>query len=307
MRALLLLVGLVACSNAASPETPDATPRLDADLGVDASTDAVDTTPLDILRINEVVASGSPDWIEVVNHTSAAVQMSDFCVTDTPDDLSTCKPFASTSLAPGAYFSQDIDTATTGFKLGSDEEVWVLRISDHRVSDSVDWDEGDSPNGGSYARLPDVTGLFSTTNQPTKGAANLAFDPNAPLKTLVINEVAAAEDPDWLEIVNTTGAPIEKSSYCYVDNSAVACSPFPAGPLAAGAYFTVDASDAVSGFAFGSADSAIVKRISDGHVSDSVTWTAGQAGPAGSSYARHPDATGAFANTSTPTKGAKNN
>ncbi|HEY4179985.1 MAG TPA: hypothetical protein VGM90_24250 [Kofleriaceae bacterium] len=308
MRASLVLVGLLgACSNAASPDTPDAMPRPDADTSVDASTDAVDTAPLDILRLNEVVASGTPDWIEVVNHTAAAVQMSDFCFTDTLTDFTTCKPFAAMSLAPGARFAQDIDTATAGFKLASDEEVWILRIADQRISDGVDWDEGDSPANSSFARLPDITGLFATTNQPTKGAVNLASDPNAPLRTLVINEVAAAETTDWVEVVNTTNAQVEASDYCYVDNSAAACFPFPAGTIAAGGYLAVDASDAISGFAYGSADSAIVKRVSDLHISDSVDWTAGQAGPAGSSYARHPDTTGAFANTSTQTRGAKNN
>lgn len=308
MRASLLLVGvLAACSNAASPGTPDAMPRPDADLTVDASADAADTTPLDILRVNEVVAAGAPDWVEIVNVSGAAVQMSEYCITDTPDDFTTCKPFAATSLAPSGRFAQDIDDTTVGFKLGGDEEVWVFRISDHRVSDSVDWDDGDAPANGSYARLPDITGLFSTTNQPTKGAANLAFDANAPLKTLVINEVAAAESPDWIEIVNTTNAPIEMSDYCYVDNSTADCFPFPAGSLAAGAYATADASDAISMFAYGSADSAIVKRISDGHISDSVTWVAGDAGPAGESYARKPDATGPFMHDATPTKGLKNN
>lgn len=272
----------------------------------DAGTDA-GAAPLDILRINEVVATGAPDWIEVVNHTGAAVQMSDFCFTDTPDDATACKPFAAMSLAPNAHFAQDIDDTTAGFKLAGDEEVWVFQISDHRASDSVDWDAGDSPANGSFARLPDITGLFSRTNQPTKSAANLGFDPNAPLGTLLINEVAAAEDPDWLEVVNATTAPIEMSQYCYVDTSAMPCHPFAVGLLAPGAYLAVDASAALSGFAFASDEAAYVKRVSDGHISDSVDWADGAAGPTGSSYARHPDTAGAFANTATPTRGAKNN
>ena len=36
----------------------------------------------------------------------------------------------------------------------------------------VDWEEGDSPGGQSYARIPDATGDFQTVDTPTPAAAN---------------------------------------------------------------------------------------------------------------------------------------
>jgi hypothetical protein len=158
-----------ACSNAADPKT-DAPPG-----NVDAP--AVDAPPVDapaplkILVVNEVAAGETPDWIEVVNVSNAAVQLSDFVYCDVPDDFVKAKAFPAMMLAPGAYHAQDIDDVISGFKLGSDEQVWVYRASDRRVSDGVDWAEGAAPAGMSYRRSPDKTGDFATGAQ-SKGIAN---------------------------------------------------------------------------------------------------------------------------------------
>jgi hypothetical protein len=75
------------------------------------------------------------------------------------------------TLAPGAYFVQDVDDAGAGFKLAADEELHVYRIADQHASDSVDWADGDAPTGESFRRIPDTTGDFATGAQ-TRGAAN---------------------------------------------------------------------------------------------------------------------------------------
>ena len=58
-----------------------------------------------------------------------------------------------------------------GFGLGGDEElgIWTL---DGILLAQVDWDEGQSGEGQSYARIPDATGDFQTTGNATPGAAN---------------------------------------------------------------------------------------------------------------------------------------
>ncbi|MDX2094099.1 MAG: hypothetical protein SFX73_40085 [Kofleriaceae bacterium] len=300
MRLVLVPFVLVAgCSNAADPsDTPDA-PIVQQDARPDAG------PPLETLLINEVVASGAPDWVEVVNASQAAIELSEYCFVDAADDFVKCKPFPAMTLAPGARFAQDVDEGTAGFKLGSDEELWVYRIADQRVSDSVDWAEGDSPANESFARIPDTTGDFARTNQVTKGAANLADNPNAPLAILKINEVAAGETPDWFEIFNATGSAVQLSEYCYLDTSAMAlCKPFPAMSLAAGAYYAQDVDDAISGFKLASDEAVFVYRISDNRISDSVDWDTG-ASPATMSYRRIPDKTGTFA-TGGQTKGTAN-
>lgn len=288
---------LAACSNAADPATPDA--PLVPDARVDAG------PPLDTLRVNEVVASGAPDWIEVVNASSAALELSEYCYTDVAGDFAKCKPFPAMTLGPGARFAQDVDDDVSGFKLGGDEEVWVYRIADQRLSDGVDWAEGDAPSNESFARIPDTTGAFVRTNQVTKGTANLANNPNAPLAILIINEVAAAETPDWIEVVNASASPVQLSDFCYIDSGAIAlCKPFPAMTLAPGAHYAQDVDDDVSGFKLGGDEAAYVYRIADQRLSDSVDWDEGAA-PAGQSYRRIPDTTGAFA-TGAQSKGVAN-
>ncbi len=301
MRSTVLVCLIAACSNAADPaDTLDAPPAADA--AIDAG------PPLDILRVNEVVAAGAPDWFEVVNVSATAVELSEYCYVDS-GDVAACKAFPAMSLAPMAHYAQDVDDTISGFKLGGDEEVSVYRISDMRISDKADWAEGDSPGGESWARIPDITGTFARTNQVTKNAANVADNPNAPLKTLIVNEVAAAEptDGDWVEIVNSTTAAIELSDYCIIDTGATPCSPLPAMQLAPGAYYVRQCNDTDTGFKLAGDEAVSIKRISDMRVSDTADWATGEAGPALSSYARVPTITGNFAASVTPqTKGTAN-
>jgi len=127
---------------------------------------------LRILVVNEVAPGETPDWIEVVNASSSPVQLDQFVYVDVAGDFVKAKAFPAMMLAPGAYYVQDVDDATSGFKLGSDEELWVYRASDQALSDGVDWPEGAAPTGSSYARSPTITGAFATTATPTKGQAN---------------------------------------------------------------------------------------------------------------------------------------
>lgn len=168
MRALLFTFLFAACSNGSSGDVDAPKQPIDA---------AVDDTMIDgpetmrVLVINEVAPGEAPDWIEVVNVTSAVVQLSDFAYVDVKDDFAKMKPFPVMALPPGGYYTQDIDDAGSGFKLGGDEEVWIYRVSDHALSDGVDWDEGAAPTGMSYHRSPDKTGNFTTGTQ-SKGVAN---------------------------------------------------------------------------------------------------------------------------------------
>lgn len=299
MRTLSLTLVLAACSNAADPGAVDAPPSVGDSATVDAA------PPLDTLRVNEVVASGAPDWIEVVNASSDALELSDYCYIDKLGDVAACKPFPAMVLSPGARFVQDIDDTTSGFKLAADEEVWIYRLADHRLSDGVDWADGDSPAGQSYARIPDTTGAFERTNQVTRDAPNLPSDPDADLRVFVINEVAAGESPDWFEVVNKTGVAMELGDYCFIDSGALsACAPFPAMTLAPGAYFVQDVDDAGAGFKLGGDEELHIYRIADHAESDSVDWAEGDS-PTGQSFRRIPDITGDFV-TGAQTKGAAN-
>jgi len=169
MRALLCLA-LAACSHAADPATDAPLPPVDTAPPVDqAPPDA--PAALRILVVNEVASGETPDWIEIVNATTSPVELSEFVYVDVAGDFAKARPFPAITLAPGAYYVQDIDDATSGFKLGGDEEIWVYRASDHALSDGVDWEEGDSPAGMSFGRSPSILGGFVTGAQ-TRGVAN---------------------------------------------------------------------------------------------------------------------------------------
>jgi hypothetical protein len=175
MRALVIVL-LAACSNAANP-TPDAyLAPLDAfepGGGDDASGTDGSMQPGGanrILVVNEVCAGDTPDWVEIVNATTEPVQLADFAYFEA-NDAAAATPFPAMMLGPGAFYVQNIDDATSGFKLGSDEAIYVFRISDGGLSDSADWAEGGAPAGMSYRRMPNIFGPFAT-GAASKGVAN---------------------------------------------------------------------------------------------------------------------------------------
>jgi hypothetical protein len=169
MRHAIIL--LAACSNAADPVADAPTTHADGPKPIDAMLDAPPGM-LRILVINEVAAGETPDWFEIVNATTAPVQLSEFVFVDAAGDFAKAVPFPAQQLGPGGFATQDVDGTVVPFKLASDEELWVYRASDHALSDGVDWAAGDSPTGGSYARIPDTFAPFVTTTHPTKGTPN---------------------------------------------------------------------------------------------------------------------------------------
>ena len=133
------------------------------------------TTPLDVgLVINEVAAKGDPlDWFELHNPSPDPIALDDFEVADSLTDAGKRVAFpAGTTIQPGAYMQFSLDKDDwPGFALGGDEELGIWLLDGTHV-DSVDWDEGQSSDGQSYARVPDATGDFQTVDNPTPGAAN---------------------------------------------------------------------------------------------------------------------------------------
>ena len=170
-----LVFAMAACSNASEPFHDAPLPPVDGmpiDTTVDTDGPPPDGPPaLRILVLNEVAAGETPDWIEVINATTSPIELSDFLYVDARDDFTKAVAFPAMTLGPGEYYAQDVDNTTAGFKLGSDEEVWIYRASDHALSDGIDWAEGDSPTGMSYGRSPTIFGGFVTGAQ-SKGAPN---------------------------------------------------------------------------------------------------------------------------------------
>ena len=130
---------------------------------------------LDIgLVINEVAARGDPlDWFELYNSSADPIALSGFVVADSLTDSGKRVAFtAGTVIGPGEYMQFQLEKdGWPGFALGSDEELGIWLLDGTPVA-SVDWDEGQSGEGQSYARLPDAVGEFRTVGNPTPGAPN---------------------------------------------------------------------------------------------------------------------------------------
>ena len=162
--------------NQASPTSPVeevVVTEAGAEAGTEAGAEA-EIAPQSLpprLVINEIAAKGDPsDWVELYNGGDLPAPLVGFSITD---DLE-ADPFtfdeAWGEVAPRSFFIVEISDDTVGFKLGSDEALYLLDPQGGLV-DSVDWEEGDSPEEMSFARSDDGEGVFQT-GTPTPGASN---------------------------------------------------------------------------------------------------------------------------------------
>lgn len=120
------------------------------------------------VRINEVESDGgSPDdWVELVNPTTVALDVSGIVVKDDDDAHAYAIP-AGTSIAAGGYLV--IERAQLGFGLGGGDAVRVF--DGDLLVDETSWGEGHA--AVTWGRCPDLTGAFAVTAESTKGAANV--------------------------------------------------------------------------------------------------------------------------------------
>lgn len=143
--------------------------------GTNAGTNAA--PGLEGLVINEVAAAGDPDdWAELYNGSSDPIDLTGVTYTDDIAGDPARATFADgTTVEPGGYLVIDFVDPDPGFGLGGDEEFGIFSAAGVLI-DSVDWDEGDSPEGASFGRFPNGTGSFKTLATPTRGAANVDGD-----------------------------------------------------------------------------------------------------------------------------------
>ena len=125
------------------------------------------------LRINEVAAEGQPvDWVELTNIGGADVALDDVALTDSTDELARGSFEEGAVVAPGEFVVVAIDEAGVGFGLGAAEEFFVVARDGDLIIDRVDWSDGDSIEGGSFARVKDGVGEFAAADVDTRGRSN---------------------------------------------------------------------------------------------------------------------------------------
>ncbi len=150
------------------------------------------------VRINEVESDGgSPDdWVELVNPTDAALDVSGIVVKDDDDAHAYAIP-EGTTIAAGGYLV--IERDELGFGLGGGDTVRLFE--GENLLDQATWGEGHAAT--TWGRCPDTNGPFGVTSEPTKGAANICP-----------GEIAVGPWPGSAEVrvIDTTSMFLEDSS-----------------------------------------------------------------------------------------------
>ena len=206
------------------------------------------------LIINEICASSIttlrdedgeyPDWIELYNAGTKAIDLSNYALSDDPDSLVKWRFPQGAVIEPGGYYvvyasGKDRASANGGwphasFKLRSNGETVILADIQGRMVDLVTYDllEADT----SWGRDEEGTSGFKRFSQPTPGLPNtrtgeVAMDTNLCLANasgLYITEVMTGNKSvvgpnvrnpyDYIEIYNMSGQAVNLKGYGLSDN-----------------------------------------------------------------------------------------
>ncbi|UFU02796.1 lamin tail domain-containing protein [Ruania suaedae] len=241
------------------------------------------------VAVNEVMSDdpdGGEDWVELINHGDAEVDLSGWILRD-DDDLSALPIAAGTTLEPGEFLVIETGVTDDGFGLGKNDMIRLYLADGLGLVDSYAWTEHAFTEG----RVPDGTGPFVDATA-TRGSANVARDSANPI---VINEVESNGGiGDWVELANTdTEQSLDLTGWTIIDNDPTHEPVELSGEIESGGYLAVMTEP---NFGLGNPDS-VTLRDAEGTVVDSVSWQ----DHAPITLGRCPDMTGAFADTSEAT------
>jgi hypothetical protein len=263
--------------------------------------------------MNEIFSRGTAenlDWIEVYNNSNEAFDISGYKIYDGGGE-SGSKPkkvFPAGAIIPakGFYVIVTDDNDPSGFGLSSGgESVW-LENSAGDVIDYVDFPAMD--NGTTYGRIPDGSETWEILEVPTPGEPN--SDASAP--TIFMNEIysrGTAENPDWIEVYNTSDQSVDISGYLIYDSGGQAGSKpkkaFPSGSVVPANGFLVIVTDDEdeSGFGLSSSGEEVWLEDASGTIIDNVTFPALEETQ---SYGRFPDGSSNWQVLETVTPGEPN-
>lgn len=269
------------------------------------------------IRLNEIYSRGdvaNPDWAEVYNAGSAAVDLSTWKIYDNGGQGGT-KPkmeFPSgTIISPGDFIIIILDDGSAaGFGLSSGgEQIW-LEKPDGNMADEVTFPALEV--GQSYGRFPDGSGNWQILNVVTPGTANNNTTP-PPAITVKINEIysrGTTVDPDWVEIYNASTVAISLDGWKIYDNGGQGGSKpkmvFPDGVLLEPGDFYVIVTDdgSNSGFGLSSNGETVWLENPEAEVVDEVSFPALEVDQ---SYGRKPDGSDNLVIFTQVTKGSSNN
>jgi len=248
------------------------------------------------VKINEF-SSNSPDFVELINTGSEPVDLSGWVLKDSTENNALTFA-AGTTLVAGEIRGLGGEGVDFLFGLGNGDAVRLFNAGGTLV-DSFAY-PAHPPVGRSYGRCPDGSGSFILTETASKGEPNVCVTPNSAVR---INEFSS-NNPDFIELINTGSGPVDLSGWILKDNSETNSFTFPAGTSIASGEIKPVSGESVE-FVFGLGNGDSVRLFAPGAVPiDSFTYPAHP--PAGKSYGRCTDGSGAFVITAAATKGAAN-
>lgn len=259
------------------------------------------------LIINEIcpaIESSDESWVEIVNAGNAEINLYGLKLLVSDDFYFKFAAFEAPEfkLMPDERYVIVPDKLT--FKLSTLEEV-AIAAGDGTELACIDTKAlaSDKPEkGGSWSRIPDITGDIIATETATKGEKNYKFVPYK-IPGVILNEVCPSQG--WVEIYhNDVGSVKLDETTIVITNASGAretAYTFESASIAAKERIVVEAGiDGMKEIRIVSnegivADSLVVAKVAEGGTA-----------AAGQSYAKLPDITGDWYVCSTPTKGEAN-
>ena len=162
------------------------------------------------VKLNEIMSTGSPDWIELYNSSSESVDLSGYKLTDTSQEWT----IASLTIAGGGYVTFDCDDSdvpnvSTNFKISSGGEEITLYNAAGELIDQITTPDMSSQVGLTYGRENDGSDNWLVMGA-SKGTANSNVSTGPLLTADLITAVndnsyfdftVSASDPDGIRDV----------------------------------------------------------------------------------------------------------
>jgi predicted extracellular nuclease len=264
------------------------------------------------VKVNELYTRGilaNPDWIEIFNPNSSAIDLSGYKLYNLAGKNGTVSKLSlpsGTSINASGYIVVVVNdtTLTNRFDLSTTGETVWLENGGGTIIDSVV-----IPALGvdsSYARKPDGSSTWVIVTPPTKGEANSILP-------IVMNEIfsrGVAPDLDFIEMYNPNTTSVDISGYKIYDiggqSGTKPKKAFPSGTIIpAKGFFAIitDTTDA-SGFGLSSGGESVWLENANGNIIDNVAFPAMPV--ATTSYCRIPDGSATWQISNTITKGLSN-
>ena len=265
------------------------------------------------VKMNEAYSRGTatdPDWIEVFNTSSSAIDLSGYKIYDNGGQ-SGSKPKkefpAGTSIPGNGFFVIVVDDADpSGFGISSGGETVWFENANGTVIDSFNIPALGTDT--SYGRKPDGSNNLQKLTPTTKGISNTV----TATSVIKMNEAysrGTASDPDWIEVYNSSSASVDISGYQIYDNGGQSGSKpkktFPNGTvIPANGFFVIVVDDAdPSGFGISSGGETVWLENAAGAVIDSLPIPALGVD---TSFGRKPDGSNNLEKLFPVTKGSSN-